>query len=144
MKMHITKISVLTLCAAAVLAVPALTRAQDTTTNAPAAAPAATPVAPPAAPGQTTQPKLKKLGTLPFHGDLVSVDTNAMTFVVGKRTFEITSGTRITKDDKPAVLEDGVVGQPVSGSYKKNADGGLDAVTVHFGGKNKKEATAAN
>ena len=87
MKMHITKISVLTLCAAAVLAVPALTRAQDTTTNAPAAAPAATPVAPPAAPGQTTQPKLKKLGTLPFHGDLVSVDTNAMTFVVGKRTF---------------------------------------------------------
>ena len=138
------KLSVLTLCAAALLAVPALSRAQDTATNPPAAAPTAIPVAPPAAPGQTMQPKLKKLGTLPFHGDLASVDTNAMTFVVGKRTFQVTSDTKITKDDKPAVLEDGVVGQPVSGSYKKSDEGKLDAATVHFGGKpagNKKTET---
>ena len=136
MNKHTTRIMVLTLCAAAILAVPALSRAQDTATNAPAA------------PGQTMQPKLKKLGTLPFHGDLASVDTNAMTFVVGKRTFQVTSDTKITKDDKPAVLADGVAGQTVSGSYKKNDDGKLDAVTVHFGGKaagkKKTESAAGN
>ena len=135
MNKHTTRIMVLTLCAAAILAVPALSRAQATATNAPAAAPAAMPVAPPAAPGQTTQPKLKKLSTLPFHGNLTSVDTNAMTFVVGTRTFQVTSDTKITKDGKPAVLADGVAGQPASGSYKKNTEGKLDAVTVHFGGK---------
>jgi hypothetical protein len=125
MKKHTAKISVITLCAAVILAVPALSRAQDTSTNAPAA-------------GAQTAPAKKhseRSGTLPFHGDLTSVDTNAMTFVVGTRTFEITSDTRITKDDKPAVLADGVAGQPVSGAYKKNDEGKLDAVTVHFGGK---------
>jgi hypothetical protein len=136
MKKQMTRISVLTLCAAAILAVPALSRAQNTTTNTPAA------------PAQTMQPKLKKLGTLPFRGNLTSVDTNAMTFVVGTRTFQVTSDTKITKDDKPAVLADGAAGQPVSGSYKKNDEGKLDAVTVHFGGKaagkKKTESAAGN
>lgn len=138
MKKQMKKISMLTLCAAAILAVPALSRAQNTTT-APAAAPAAAPTAPPAA-AQT--PPVKKHSaaastTLPFHGALTAVDTNAMTLTVEKRTFDITSETIITKDDKPAVLADGVVGEKVRGAYKKNADGKLDAVTVRFGGKQK-------
>jgi hypothetical protein len=134
MKKQMTKISILTLCAAAILAVPALSRAQDTT-NAPAAS-------------EKTPPAKKHAGVLPFRGNLTSVDTNAMTFVVGTRTFQVTSNTKITKDDKPAVLADGATGQPVSGSYKKNDEGKLDAVTVHFGGKvagkKKTESAAGN
>ena len=122
MKKHMKRISLLALCAAAILAGPALSRAQDNTTNAPAA-------------GEPATPAKKHSAALPFHGDLTSVDTNAMTFVVGTRTFEITSDTKITKDDKPAVLADGVAGQPVSGSYKESDGGKLDAVTVRFGGK---------
>ena len=123
MKMHIAKLSMLTLCAAAILAVPALSRAQDTT-NTPAAA--------------QTPPVKKHIASSPasltFRGTLTAVDTNAMMLTVEKRTFDMTSETTITKDGKPAVLADGVVGEPVRGAYKKNTDGKLDAVTVHFGG----------
>ena len=123
MKNHIAKLSVLILCAAAILVVPALTRAQDAT-NAPAA---------------TQTPPAKKhtaasSATLPFRGTVTAMDTNAMTLTVEKRTFNMTSETIVTKDGKPAVLADGVVGEPVRGAYKKNADGKLDAVTIRFGG----------
>jgi len=119
---HIAKLSMLTLCAA-ILAVPALSCAQDTT-NAPATA-------------QT--PSVRKHGatpsaTLPFHGTLTAVDTNAMTLTVEKRTFNMTSDTIITKDGKPAVLADGVVGGQVRGVYRENAERKLDAVAVRFGG----------
>jgi len=140
MKKHLIAIPVLAVCAAAMLAMPALSRAQDASTNAPAVQPPA-PMPPPATPagapaaGQTAPAKPSKPHALPFHGDLASVDTNAMTFVVGKRTFQVTSRTRIFKDDQPATLSDGVAGQSVRGSYRKNDKGGLDAVTVHFGGK---------
>jgi hypothetical protein len=63
-----------------------------------------------------------------------------MTLTVGKRMFNMTSETVVTKDDKPAVLADGVAGEQVRGSYKKNAEGKLDAVTIHFGGKQKEPA----
>ena len=146
MKRHIEKLSMLTLCAAAILVVPALSRAQDTN-NTPAAAaetpPAAAAQTPPATAAQT--PPVKKHGTkpatLPFHGTLTAVDTNAMTLTVSKRTFEMTSETIVTKDGKPAVLSDGVVGEPVRGAYKKNAEGKLDAITVRFGGKQKEPAS---
>ena len=146
MKKHIAKLSMLTLCAAAILVVPASSRAQATNT-APAAVPAAAPAVAPvaaqhhaAAAAQT--PPVKKHtaapATLPFRGTLTTVDTNAMTLTVGKRTFNMTSETVVTKDDKPAVLADGVAGEPVRGSYKKNADGKLDAVTIRFGGKRRR------
>ena len=122
MKNHIAKLSVLTLCAAAILVVPALTRAQDT--NAPAAAKI------PAAKKHTAASS----ATLPFRGTVTAMDTNAMTLTVEKRTFNMTSETIVTKDGKPAVLANGVVGEPVRGAYKKNADGKLDAVTIRFGG----------
>jgi hypothetical protein len=135
MKKHIAKFSMLTLCAAAILAVPALSRAQDTT-NAPVAAAQTPPVK-----KHTAAPS----AALPFHGTLTAVDTNAMTLTVEKRTFDMTSETTITKDGKPAVLADGAVGDQVTGAYKKNAEGKLDAVTVRFsantGGKKKKESS---
>ena len=130
MKQHIAKLTMLTLCAAAILVVPALSRAQDTT-NAPAAAAQTPPVKKHSAASPTT---------LPFRGTVTAVDTNAMTLTVEKRTFNMTSNTMITKDGKPAVLADGVVGEPVRGAYKKNADGKLDAVTVRFGGATKKQS----
>ena len=72
---------------------------------------------------------------MPFHGKVTAVDTNAMTLTVGTLTLQVTSDTKITKDGKPAKLSDGVVGEPVRGSYKKTDDGKLNAVTVHFGVK---------
>ena len=151
MKKHIANLSMLTLCAAAIFVVPASSRAQDTT-NAPAAAPVIAPVVPPIAPppAAAQTPPVKKHtaapavtpATLPFHGALTAMDTNAMTLTVEKRTLNMTSETIVTKDDKPAVLADGVVGWPVRGAYKKNAEGKLDAVTVRFGaaaGAKKKE-----
>jgi len=151
MKKHIAKLSMLTLCAAAILAVPALSRAQDTT-NAPVVVPLVPPTAPPPVAAQTPPAKKHSAApaatpaTLPFHGALTAVDTNAMTLTVEKRTFEITSATIITKDGKPAVLADGVVGEQVRGSYKKNAEGKLDAVMIRFvaATEGKKKLSAAN
>ena len=159
MKKHIAKLSMLTLCAAAILAVPALSRAQDTT-NAPAAAPVIAPVIAPVVPptvpppAAVQTPPVKKHSaapasapaSLPFHGVLTAVDTNVMTLTVEKRTFDITSETIITKDGKPAVLADGVVGEQVRGSYKKGAKGKLDAVMVRFvaATEGKKKLSAGN
>jgi hypothetical protein len=138
MKKHIAKISMLTLCAAAILAVPALSRAQDTT-NTPAPA------------GQTIPPVKTRIVApsvaLSFHGILTAVDTNAMTLTIEKRTFNMTSETIVTKDDKPAMLAEGAVGDQAGGTYKKNAEGKLDAVTVRFStstGGNKKIKSSAN
>ena len=95
MKKHIAKISMPILCAAAILAAPALSRAQDAT-NTPA-------------PAGRTIPPVKKPGaapsaTLSFHGILTAVDTNAMTLTIEKRTFEMTSETIVTKDDNTYLI----------------------------------------
>jgi len=79
----------------------------------------------------------KKPGAHPFHGKLAAVNQVAKTITVGKSTYQITSETRIKKDGKPATLEDGVVGEPVSGYVKPDAQGKLAATTVNFGAKPK-------
>lgn len=139
MNKNIVKAAILTLLASAIIAAPTVSRAQDAT-NAPAVAPAA----PAAAPDQTTPtpPKPKKQG-LVFRGTVSAVDTNAMTLTVETRTFDITSQTRITKSGEPATLSDIVVGDKVSGAYKKSGDGSLDATTIHDG-KKKKETAGMN
>jgi hypothetical protein len=71
----------------------------------------------------------------PFHGKLTAVDKLSKTIVVGKRTFQISSETKIKKSGKPATLEDGVVGDTVSGYIKPAPDGKLVATTVNFGPK---------
>ncbi len=121
MTRKIAKITTLSLFAAALVAMPVLSRAQDS--NAPAS------------PNQTAPAKPKKHSNPPFHGKLSAVDTNAMTLTVGTLTLQVTPDTKITKDGQPAVLADGVVGGQVRGSYKKTDDGKLNAVTVHFGVK---------
>ncbi len=74
---------------------------------------------------------------LPFRGKVSAVDKTAKTITLaGKekgRTFQITSGTKITKDGKPAVLDDVTVGESVRGVAKENAAGKLEAVSLKVG-----------
>jgi hypothetical protein len=123
MKKHIAKITALSLFAAALVAMPVLALAQDANTNAPSAS------------DQTTAPKPKIHGVIPFRGKLDAVDTNAMTLTVGNRTFQVTADTKIFNNGEPAALSDGMVGEPVRGAYKKTEAGKLEAVNVHFGAK---------
>jgi hypothetical protein len=71
----------------------------------------------------------------PFHGKLAAVDKVAKTITVGKRTFLITSESKLKKAGKPATLDEGVVGDNVSGYVKPNPDGKLVATTINFGAK---------
>jgi hypothetical protein len=71
----------------------------------------------------------------PFHGNLAAVDKAAKTIKLGKSVYQVTSETKITKDGKPATLDDGVVGEPVSGYAKPTDDGKMAATTVRFGAK---------
>ena len=124
MKNNLVKIALLGLMAAAFVAVPNISRAQDST-NTPAA------------------PAPKKSG-LPFHGKLAAVDPTAMTVTVGSLTINVTAATKVTKDGKKATLADFVVGDTVGGSYHKDADGKLIAATIHDGIKKKKKAADAS
>ena len=126
MKNNIAKITLFSLVTAALVAVPAVSRAEDST-NAPA----------------KTQPALKKLTSLPFHGKVASVDATAMTFTVDTNTIAVTSTTKITKNGQPAVFADITTGETVGGSYKKDADGKLNATTVRIGEKKKKSGPTA-
>jgi hypothetical protein len=122
MKKQIAKLT-LSLFATAIIAAPVLSHAQDKSTN------------PPAAPAQTEPAKPKKHEVLPFRGTVSAVDTKAMTLTVARRTFEVTSETKITKDGKPAILSDIAAGDKVSGAYKRTDDGKLAATTINVGKK---------
>jgi hypothetical protein len=121
MKKQMVKLA-LSLFATAIIAAPMLSRAQDTGTTLPAA------------PGQTAPVKPRKQGSV-FNGKVSAVDTKAMTLTVGKRTFEVTSETKITKNGKPATLSDIAVGDTVGGACKKTGDGKLAATTINDGKK---------
>ncbi|HYG34901.1 MAG TPA: hypothetical protein VEC99_08965 [Clostridia bacterium] len=84
----------------------------------------------------------RKPGAGPFHGKLLALDKTAKTITVGKRTFYLTSATKIRKGDSPATLEDGVVGEIVSGYVKPAEDGRLMATTVNLGPKSGAKAPA--
>jgi hypothetical protein len=92
------------------------------------------------------EPAEKKQASIPFRGNIVTMDKGARTLTVNKRVFQITSETKIFKSDRPATFADGAVGDYVTGSYKKSDDGKLIAHSVYFGGKahtaeKKKEST---
>jgi len=123
------KLTTACLLGLAVCGAPARLAAQTTNKPAPAKKPAA----------ETQEPAKdeKKAAAGPFHGKLAGVDQTAKTISVGKRTFLITSETKIKKEGKPATLKDGVVGEEVSGYVKPNDAGKLVATTVNFGPKPK-------
>jgi hypothetical protein len=124
MKRMFLKTAVLSLLAAAIVALPAPARAQSAT-NAPAT--------------KSHSSKERKHDHSVFSGKLSAIDKDAMTLTVGKRTFAITSTTKITKDGQPATLSDGVVGEKVAGAYKKDENGKLTAISIHFGVKSGSE-----
>jgi hypothetical protein len=120
------QIALFSLVTAALLAMPAISRAQDTTTNPPAAA----------------APAAKKHALLPFHGKVSAVDATAGTITVGKLTINVTADTKVTKDGKPATLADFAAGELAAGAYKKDGEK-LNATVLHNGkadkaGKKKK------
>jgi hypothetical protein len=129
---NIIKITTLSLFAAALVAMPAISKAGDATTNAPAAD------------TSTNAPAVvkKKHGALPFHGAIVSLDASAGTFSVGELNLVVTSTSKITTNSIPATLADFKIGDKVMGAYKKAADGTLQVTTLHLGAKKKKSAPA--
>jgi hypothetical protein len=76
-----------------------------------------------------------------FHGKLVSVDKTEKSISVGKSTYFVTSDTKITKDGKPAVLEDGVVGEECGGYVKTNTTGKAVLTSLRFGAAPDKKST---
>jgi hypothetical protein len=120
------KKTILKIAMCALFVAPVLSRGQDAATNMVAPPPEA---AAPAAASTPAKPK-KANTTLVATGKIVNVDTNAMTLTVGKRTFDLTSETRITKGEKPAVLGDLVMDEKVGVAYKKAGDK-LDAITIN-------------
>lgn len=126
MKNKMLKVAVFSLLTAAIAVAPMQTLAQETGKK---------PAAEKKAGGKSDRG--------PFHGKLAALDKQAKTITVGKRTFQITSETKLNKAGKPATLEDGVVGEIASGYFVKSADGKLMAKTVNFGPKPKGEAQGA-
>jgi len=120
------QIALFAIIAAALVAAPAVLRAEDK------------PAAPEA--GQSAEHAPKKKGVVPFHGKVAAVDTTAATVTVGKTTVNITSETKITKDGKPATLADITVGEKIGGAYKKDEAGKMNAVSIRIGEKPGKEA----
>ena len=123
----ISKMAAAGVLAVAMSIVPSRGLAQNSTNKPPATKKAST--------EQNEATTKKKAGAGPFHGNLAAVDKVAKTITVGKRTFQITSETKIKKDDKPATLDDGLVGEEVGGYFKTGQDGKLNATSVRFGPK---------
>jgi len=119
----IVKAGGLMLLGCALMAAPATVSAQTTKEN-----PAKS-----AAEKKATTDKKPSAG--PFHAKLAAVDKSGKTITVGKRTFQITSETKLNKAGKPATLDDAVVGEEVSGYVKPNEEGKLIATKVNFGPK---------
>ena len=125
MMKSILKLGAFGLLALAIAGTPAQLLAQSTNKAAAAKKPSVA----------KTEAATKKKSAHPFHGKLAAVDKTAKTIKVGQSVFLVTSGTKITKDGKPATLEDGVLGEPVSGYVKPTEDGKMAATTLRFGAK---------
>ena len=119
MRNSMLKFGLMTLLAAAGAILPAQLQAQ--TTNKPATTKKS---------GESTAKSAH-----PFHGKLAAVDKVARTITIGKSTYYITADSKIKKADKPATLDDGVIGEEVGG-YAKPGDGGkMIASSLTFGPK---------
>ena len=126
MKTQTVKTILFSLVTSALVAVPTISRAEDKPkTDVPASA---------AAPALAA-----KKNRAPFHGKVSAVDTAAMTLTVGAQTINVTSESKITKDNKPGTLSDIAVGDLVGGAYKKDESGKLNATTIRVGEKDPKE-----
>jgi hypothetical protein len=102
-------------------------------TPAPATAPA------PAAPAPSDAPKTKKkMDSTPYAGTIATISATSVTVTTKKDTLTLAIGPdtkfmTIGADKKktPAAVTDFAVGDAVTGSYKKAADGSMTAASVH-------------
>src|SRR5438477_10515662 len=93
------------------------------------------------APADKKESASKNQPMIPFRGSLLEVNKNAKTMKVDKRIFEITPETKISlRGERTAKLEEGVIGQYVTGTYQKSDDGKLIAHSIYFGGNNKEKS----
>jgi Cu/Ag efflux protein CusF len=80
----------------------------------------------------TTVAKVKKI---PYTGVVKSVDTAANSITVtckkGDMTFAVTPMTKIKSNKAFATLTDITMGEKVTGSFTKDADGTMTAVSIH-------------
>jgi Cu/Ag efflux protein CusF len=80
----------------------------------------------------TTVAKVKKIS---YTGVIKSIDTAANSITVtctkGDMTFAVTPMTKITSNKAPAKLTDITMGEKVTGSFTKDADGTMTAASIH-------------
>jgi hypothetical protein len=126
MNKRITQIVLIGMAAATLGAVPA-SRAQDNSGSPPPAA----------------APAIKKKLRTAFHGLVTTVDTAAMTLTVSTETVNVTSETILMRNGKPATLADILVGDLVTGAYKTDAAGKLNATSIRAVEKPKDEKKKA-
>ena len=118
------KIALFALVAAALIAAPTVVSAQD--------------AKPEKKEKQEAGAASKKPKGLPIHGKVAAVDTAAGTVTVGQTTITITSTTKIKKQGQPATIADITVGENITGQYKKDEAGKLNATVINIGGKGEK------
>jgi len=114
--------------AAALMAMPAFTHAQDANTS--------------TTPDTTAPAAKKKHGGAAIHGKVSAVDATAMTLTVstkknGDQTFTVTTDTKIMKNDASATIADITVGEVVSIDSKKDGDK-MTATKITIGKPKKK------
>lgn len=117
------QIALYAIVASAFMVAPALVQAEDSPAKKPAAAESGAPA---------------KKHVVPFHGKVSAVDATAMTVTLAKHTLTVTSETKIMKEGKPATFADITEGEKITGQYKKDAAGKLNATVIHIGGKGEK------
>ena len=85
-------------------------------------------------------PAKTKAKTHPFKGIIKTLDQTAKLVVLEgpkAQTYLITSETRITKNGKPAVLADIIVGEEVTGQARETPEGKWEARSIYAGKKAK-------
>ena len=118
-KSALVAVAVLALCA------PVALQAQTDTVNNIATSPVKNP----------TTAKSVKMKKTSYMGTVKTVDTAANSITVtckkGDMTFAVTPMTKVMVDKKPAQLSDITMGEKVTGSFTKEADGTMAAASIH-------------
>lgn len=127
MKKHIALFALIT---AAVVAMPALVSAQTNSAS-------------------SSETKPKHGDYIAYQGKIAALDSSSITVTTktGDLKLNVTAETKILKSGIKAKLTDFAVGDKVTGSYKKDASGNLNANSIHEGkkgGGKKKKAAATD
>jgi len=70
-----------------------------------------------------------------FSGRVAQVDPTAKTVTVGTDTYQVLATTKITRDNKPASLNEIRRGQQIFGHYKMSAENKMELLTVDVGAR---------